>query len=98
MTESVILALIRMSIRKGGSGVIIARTMARTPNGTTISRQLAAKPDGRLAAGAEAARAVFGVTLAGVAMLASPVHEFEDVGQHFGHGPVEVQGDFLADI
>ena len=37
-------ALIRTSIRNGGSGVIIAITMPSTPMGTTNSRQLAMKP------------------------------------------------------
>src|SRR3984885_10165093 len=61
MTESVMLALIRMSSKKGGSGAIIARTMPRTAIGTANSRQLGLK---RGDAGAPVA-AVFAATLGG---------------------------------
>src|SRR5271170_2645359 len=41
MTERVILALIKMSSKKGGSGAIIASTMPRTAIGTANWRQFA---------------------------------------------------------
>src|ERR1019366_2964138 len=95
ITDTRMSVTIRKSRTSAGSGVISAITMASTASGTTsppsVSMGRSSIHFGRLLALPGAAMAFAGVTLS----RHPSVHEFENVGQDFGHRAVEMRRDLL---